>query len=108
MRLHTISQWSEWPEFKESKLFTKNPNDDLCTDEHSTIFNPKKAGEGQFDPPSFVILKNVPSKERAKHWAFCTFNIILRHIFPENIIEFSQVAQKIWRNSLTIPIANFH
>ena len=31
-----------------------------------------------------------------------TFNIILRHIFPENFIEFPQVVQKIWRNSLSI------
>ena len=38
---------------------------------------------------------------------FVTFNIILRHIFPENVIEFPRVVQKIWRNSVTI-LANFN
>ena len=35
------------------------------------------------------------------------FNIILRHIFPENFIEFPRAIQRIWRNSLSI-LANFH
>ena len=39
--------------------------------------------------------KIVSSKEREKPWFFVTFNIILRHIFPENFIEFPQVVQKI-------------
>ena len=30
-----------------------------------------------------------------KPWFFETFNIIFRHIFPENFIEFPQVVQKI-------------
>ena len=41
-----------------------------------------------------------------KPWFLVTFNIILRHIFPENFIEFPQVVQMIWRNSLSI-LANF-
>ena len=52
--------------------------------------------------PSCGFLKNVSSKERVKPWLFVTFNIILKHIFPENFIEFPQVVQKIWRNSLSI------
>ena len=39
--------------------------------------------------------RNVSSKERVKPWLFVTFDIILRHIFPENFIEFPEVAQKI-------------
>ena len=30
-----------------------------------------------------------------KPWFLVTFDIILRHIFPENFIEFPQVVQKI-------------
>ena len=51
---------------------------------------------GETDPPPPVIfLKNVSFKERLKSWCFVTFNIILRHILPENFIEFPQVIQKI-------------
>ena len=57
--------------------------------------------------PPCGFSKSVFSKEREKPWFFVTFNIILRHIFPENFIEFPQVVQKIWRNSLSI-LANFH
>ena len=39
--------------------------------------------------------KIVSSKEREKPWFFVTFNIILRHIVPENFIEFPLVLQKI-------------
>ena len=35
------------------------------------------------------------SKESVKLWFFVTFNIILKHILPENFIEFPQVVQKI-------------
>ena len=31
-----------------------------------------------------------------------TFNIILKHAFPKNSIEFPLVVHKIWRNSLSI------
>ena len=50
--------------------------------------NPKPARQINFS-------KNISSKERVKPWFFVTFNIILRHIFPENSIEFPQVIQKI-------------
>ena len=46
-------------------------------------------------PPLVVFRKYVSSEERVKPWFFVTFNIILRHIFPENFIEFPQVVQKI-------------
>ena len=61
-------------------------NLNLCLPAHlyETYFNPKMAGS-----------KNVPSKERVKPWFFVTFNIIISHIFPENLIEIPQVVQKI-------------
>ena len=65
------------------------------------LLNPKKAGEEegggrlQFDPHLCDFSKIASSKEREKPWFFVTFNIILRHIFPENFIEFPQVVQKI-------------
>ena len=58
--------------------------------------NPKTA-EGQFDPPC-GFSKNVSSKERVKLCFFVTSNVILRHIYPENLIGFSQVVQKIHTN----------
>ena len=63
------------------------------------ILNPKTAGGGwgkggQFDSPLW-FLKTGSSKEKMEPWFFVTFNIILKHIFPENFIEFPQVIQKI-------------
>ena len=55
----------------------------------------KRLGRDQFELPPCGFSKNVPTKERMKPWFFVTFNIILRHIFPENFIEFPQVVQKI-------------
>ena len=48
----------------------------------------KRLAGSQFDPLC-CFSKNVSSKEKVKPWFFVTFNIILRHIFPENFIEFS-------------------
>ena len=50
---------------------------------------------GQFDAPPCGFLENLSSIKRMKLWFFVTFNIILRHIFPANFIEFPQVVQKI-------------
>ena len=50
---------------------------------------------GQFDPTPVIFSKNVSSKERVKPWLFATFNIILGHIFPKNLIEFPQVVQRL-------------
>ena len=61
----------------------------------------------QLMTPSCGFSKNVSSKERVKACLFVTFNIILKHIFPESFIKFPQVVQKIWRNSVSI-LANFH
>ena len=46
--------------------------------------------------------KNVSSKERGKPWLFVTFNIIIRHIFPENFIDIPQVIQHISGISLSM------
>ena len=56
----------------------------------------------QIDAPSCGFFKNVSSIERVEPWFFVTFNIILKYIFPENLIEFPQVVQKICRNTLSI------
>ena len=53
--------------------------------------NPKKAGLVNLIPPPCGFSKAAFSRERVKPWFFVTFNIIIRHIFPENFIEFSQV-----------------
>ena len=60
--------------------------------------NPKMAGGGggvNFQPPCCSCSKNVSFKDKVKLWCFVTFNIMLKHIFPENLIEFPQVVQKI-------------
>ena len=63
------------------------------------LLNTKAAGGGQFDLPAPLLpcgfSKNVSSKERVKPCFFVTFNIIIRHIFPENFIEIPRVVQKI-------------
>ena len=41
----------------------------------------------QFDPLSSI--------ERVELWVFVTFNIIIRHVFPENFKEIHQIAQRI-------------
>ena len=56
----------------------------------------------KFSHPTCGISKNVSSKERVKPWFFVKFNIILKYIFPENLIEFSQAVQKIRQNSKSI------
>ena len=71
---------------------------------YNNLYNPKTGGEVNLTPCGFS--KIVSSKERVKPWFFVTFTIILRHTFPENFIEFSQVVQKIWRNSQSI-LGNF-
>ena len=45
--------------------------------------------------PSCGFAKNVSSEERVKPSLFVTFNIIIRHVFPENFIEIIQVVQKL-------------
>ena len=53
-------------------------------------FNPKKTKEGGVNLTSHVvfskIFKNLSSDERVKPCFFVTFNIIISHIFPENLI----------------------
>ena len=55
-----------------------------------TNINSKMTG-GQFERPC-GFPKNVPFKENVKLFFLCVvFNIIISHIFPENLIEVSQV-----------------
>ena len=42
-----------------------------------------------------VFQKMYLLKERVKTCYFRTFNIIISHIFPENVIESPQIVQKI-------------
>ena len=59
-------------------------------------FNPKTAG--QFDnltTPWFF--KKCVFHKKVDPWFFVTFNFIINHIFPENLIEISQFVHKIWR-----------
>ena len=46
-------------------------------------------------PQNWIFLREDP-------WLFITFNIIIRHIFPEIFIEISQVVWKIWRYDVNI------
>ena len=56
---------------------------------HERLYN------GQFGPPG-GFLKSLSCKE------MMTFNIIIRHFFPENFNKIPQVFQKLWRISLSI------
>ena len=46
--------------------------------------------------------KNVFSRERVNLCFFVTFNVIVSHIFHENLIEVSPVIWKIWRTSSSL------
>ena len=72
-------------------------------------FNPNMPKGGQIDPPMWFFEKCIFYRE-GETLVFCDFYIILKHIFPENFIEFPQFVQKIWRNSLSILaiFINFH
>ena len=50
---------------------------------------------GDLTPLPCGFSKTVSSKDRVKYWFIVTFNIIINHIFPENLIEIPQVVQKI-------------
>ena len=69
--------------------------------ERLITLTPKELERGHFDSPPCGFSKYVSSKEKMKPF-FVTFNIIISHIFPENLIEIPQVVQKIWRISLSI------
>ena len=67
----------------------------------SSFVNTKTAKEGgghQFEG-SLVVFRKICLLKR--EWD-PVFDIIISLIFPENLIEISQVVQKIWRISLTI------
>ena len=92
----------KFAKFLWTPFFTKHPWW-LLPSKRLTL---KKLGggrRGQFDlPPPCGFSKNISSEEMVKFWFFVTFNIIIRQIFPENLIEVPQVVQKIWRLSLSI------
>ena len=49
--------------------------------------NPKTAGGGSIWLPPCGFSKSVSCKERMKPWFFVTFNIIVSHIFPEDLLK---------------------
>ena len=66
------------------------------------VINHQMAGEGVSLTPPYSFSKNISSKERVKPWFFVTFDITIRHIFPENFIEIPQVVQKLRKIFLPI------
>ena len=48
----------------------------------------KRLGRGGVNDTRCGFSKNVSSRERVKRWFFVTFNIIISHIFPENLSDF--------------------
>ena len=66
--------------------------------------NPKTAGEVNLPSPitAVVFQKTYLLKRGWNPGFFVTFNTILKHIVPENFIEFPLVVQKIWITSLSI------
>ena len=66
-----------------------------------------KSALGQFDPAPMAFRKNVSSKVRVKSWFFVTFNIIVSHIFPENLIKNSSSCSED-RKNLSVNIGYFH
>ena len=56
--------------------------------------NPKKAGGVDLTPPC-GFSKNMFFRVRVKSCFLVTFNIIISHNFPENVIKNTQLVQKI-------------
>ena len=52
----------------------------------NNLYNPKTGGEVNLTLCGFS--KIASSKERVKPWFFVTFNIILKHTFPETLLNF--------------------
>ena len=67
-------------------------------------FNPKKTvgGRGEVILTPLRFLENIIFIEIVKPWFFVILNIIITHIFPENVTEILQVVGKIWRFSSSI------
>ena len=94
---------------KDSKIFDENikkvigkmkdKSEGKIIDKFVLLILKRLDGRGEegvkLTPPHVVFSKNVSSKERVKPRFFVTFNIIIRHIFPENFIEINQVVQKL-------------
>ena len=65
----------------------------FCTNLLLTL---KRLGD-QTDPSPCGFTKNIFSRERANPRFSVTFNIIISHIIPKNVIEIPQIVQKTWR-----------
>ena len=67
-------------------------------------FNPKKTVGGRREVilTPLRFLENIIFIEIVKPWFFVILNIIITHIFPENVTEILQVVGKIWRFSSSI------
>lgn len=53
-------------------------------------------------PLPVVFRKMYLLKRGLKPWSFATFNIIISYTFPKNFLKIPEVAQEIWRMSLSI------
>ena len=81
----------------QERSFYRTPLDNCLT-----LKRLRGRGGSIWSPSPCGFLNIVSSTDKLKLWFFLTFNIILKHIFPESFIEFPQVVQKIWRISLSI------
>ena len=53
------------------------------------------SNRGSIDLPPIVIFRKLYFLERGKALFFVTFNIVKRHILPENFIEIPEVVPEI-------------
>ena len=90
-RKKQLDDYDDSTKFYLILLYIENVKEELVR----SYLNPKTSWGSRFELPPCGVLKNVSSKERMEPWFFVTFHIILRHIPPENFIEFPQVTQKI-------------
>ena len=73
---------------------------------YNTKLNPNFCTFIHHPPSALCYFQNVFFREMVKPWFFETFNIIVSHILPENLIEIPQLVQKIW--NLFFNINYFH
>ena len=67
----------------------------ISTKEMTLTLKRLARGWGSIRPSSCGFSKNLSSKEMVKPWFFVFRNIIIGHIFPENVTEIPQVVQNI-------------
>ena len=81
---------------EELNLLIKMEKDDGISYFYNLTLKWLASGGREVNPPC-SFSKNVFSRERVKRCFSGTFNIIISHIFPENLIEIPWVVQKLWR-----------